>query len=319
MKRYIRSNSHNKYIVVLQDGELLKGDKGQIMQLNDEVETASVNSLAEASAAVRDYIDEKLLGSSTFTGGAVLDGKTHKQVARISYNGRIWDLDGNEISDADIDSVHASMDLEELEDAVMHGKPFEADAFNEYWEAYHQPEEGAITADEVSENDVIENTEDASEINIGDVFHVNSITPHAPGWEEFDYEFDVTLLNGDYEGDEVKLHYMADEYVGIRSDVGRALGIYNSTKITASSKVKVSSDLRSILEDVMIDTLDEYSGKHVLVEFIENVRYLQDWDEYADEHADEVIELQKLSDSQLTDIGAEILDEIKADWQDDQE
>lgn len=212
-------------------------------------------------------------------------------------------------------SVHASMDLEDLEDAVLNGRPFERDEFNEYWDAYHQPEEGAITADEVEEHDIIENTEDASEVDIGDVFHVNSIVSHPAGtWEDFDYEFDVTLLNGNYKGDHVKLHYMADEYVGVRSDVGRALGIYNSTDIKASKKINISDDLRSILEDVMIDTLDEYSGKHVLVEFVENVRYLQDWDEYAEEHADEILELKGISDNQLVDIGAEILDEIKAGW-----
>ena len=217
-------------------------------------------------------------------------------------------------------SVHASMDVEELENAILNGRPFEADEFSEYWDAYHQPEEDAITAAEVNEDDIIENTEDASEINIGDVFHVDTIQMHAPDWEEFDYEFGVTLLNGDYKGNHVKLHYMADEYVGVRSDLGRALGIYNSTSIKANTRKagarhrEVSNDLRSILEDVMIDTLDDFSGRHILVEFIENARYLQDWDEYGDEHAEEMLELKKLSDVALADIGAEILDEISAGW-----
>lgn len=49
-----------------------------------------VNSLADASKAVRQYIDRHDLGSSTWAGGRVINDK-FEFVAQISYNGRIWD------------------------------------------------------------------------------------------------------------------------------------------------------------------------------------------------------------------------------------
>jgi hypothetical protein len=47
-----------------------------------------VETLAEASKACRDYIDEHGLGGGSFTGGAVF--WQGRQVARVSYNGRVW-------------------------------------------------------------------------------------------------------------------------------------------------------------------------------------------------------------------------------------
>lgn len=59
-------------------------------------EKKQVETLAEASKAVRKFIDDFLLGSSTWTGGKVYVGR--KQVARVSYNGRVWEPnDGAEI------------------------------------------------------------------------------------------------------------------------------------------------------------------------------------------------------------------------------
>lgn len=316
MKRYIRSSSRNNYIVVLQDGELLKGDKGEIMQLNDEVETASVNSLAEASAAVREYIDKKLLGSSTFTGGAVLDGKTHKQVARISYNGRIWDLDGNEITDADMSNVHASMDLEDLEDALLKGKAMEAEAFDEYFNAYHEPEKDAIAARDVKVGDFIRNTECAEEIDIGDVFEVIEISSPKedsnPIWREFDYVFHI-LDHTNQPPFAMDLHYMADELVGVRVDRS---AVEAATEVVDASAIdSLSKDSYQILEDTLIDLLNDVSdeaynnfpnNQEAVEDFIARIRDLCDMDEYEEAHPDEVEELRALSDEDLIEISEKI-------------
>ncbi len=48
----------------------------------------TVNSLKEASRKCREYIEEFNLGSGNWAGGLVLQNR--KQIARISYNGRIW-------------------------------------------------------------------------------------------------------------------------------------------------------------------------------------------------------------------------------------
>jgi len=56
---------------------------------------ASVATLEEASERCEAYIAEWNLGGGNWSGGQVYDGK--KQIARISYNGRIWDMNDKEI------------------------------------------------------------------------------------------------------------------------------------------------------------------------------------------------------------------------------
>lgn len=84
-----------KYLVILNDESLLKCDDGTILSIGKDNEHVEVNSLLDASIQVRKYIERKNLGSSCFTGGDVY----YKGivVAHISYNGRAWDLDNNEI------------------------------------------------------------------------------------------------------------------------------------------------------------------------------------------------------------------------------
>jgi hypothetical protein len=53
-----------------------------------------VRTADQASAIVRRFIQEHDLASSTFTGGQILDAQG-KEVAHVSYNGRVWDTAGN--------------------------------------------------------------------------------------------------------------------------------------------------------------------------------------------------------------------------------
>lgn len=61
-----------------------------------------VANYQEASAAVRKYIDENNLGAGcgsqlkAFTGGKVV-GELGGEIAKVSYNGRVWDMEGKEI------------------------------------------------------------------------------------------------------------------------------------------------------------------------------------------------------------------------------
>ncbi len=55
----------------------------------------TVLTLADASAICRKYIDDNELGGGNWTGGQVFEGPT--QLARVSYNGRVWAMDGTEI------------------------------------------------------------------------------------------------------------------------------------------------------------------------------------------------------------------------------
>jgi hypothetical protein len=58
--------------------------------------TASVKTLQDAASTCRAYIEHNELGGGNWTGGQVFMGK--EQVARISYNGRIWDMIGEEVT-----------------------------------------------------------------------------------------------------------------------------------------------------------------------------------------------------------------------------
>jgi len=52
------------------------------------LQVVSVKSLLEASRKCKKYIAEYNLGAGNWVGGQV--SKNNKQVARISYNGKIW-------------------------------------------------------------------------------------------------------------------------------------------------------------------------------------------------------------------------------------
>lgn len=56
-----------------------------------------VKDFAEASAVCRAYIERNGLGGGNWTGGEVVDMVTAERVAHVSYNGRVWGLDGKEI------------------------------------------------------------------------------------------------------------------------------------------------------------------------------------------------------------------------------
>ena len=56
----------------------------------------TVSTFAEASEVCRAYIKRNELGGGNWTGGQVFDD--NRQIARVSYNGRVWDRDDNEIT-----------------------------------------------------------------------------------------------------------------------------------------------------------------------------------------------------------------------------
>lgn len=55
-----------------------------------------VDDLAQARKVCLGYIDAHQLGGGNWAGGEVRDDG--KQVARVSYNGRVWSPDGAEIT-----------------------------------------------------------------------------------------------------------------------------------------------------------------------------------------------------------------------------
>lgn len=63
--------------------------------INIKPKKVKVKSIDEAISKVRNFINDNDLGGGNFTGGALYDGD--KKIGRISYNGRVWDLDDNEM------------------------------------------------------------------------------------------------------------------------------------------------------------------------------------------------------------------------------
>ncbi len=59
-------------------------------------ENITVMSLQQARDACQRFIATNDLGGGNWTGGQVFF-KNGKQVARISYNGRVWDMEEKEI------------------------------------------------------------------------------------------------------------------------------------------------------------------------------------------------------------------------------
>ena len=60
------------------------------------LERPACKSLEEASQLCRVYIERHQLGAGNWVGGQV--SLAGKELARVSYNGRVWGLDGKEIT-----------------------------------------------------------------------------------------------------------------------------------------------------------------------------------------------------------------------------
>lgn len=82
--------------LILQNGCLKRDKIGYISQINHTVKSTKVENFAEASKVIREYITCNGLGSSTFTGGEMYDNNIY--IGRVSYNGRVWDPENNEIN-----------------------------------------------------------------------------------------------------------------------------------------------------------------------------------------------------------------------------
>ncbi len=70
------------------------GNKYRVKVNRDWVE---VDTLKEASKAIRDYIESKDMRSSEWFGGLLTD-MDGKEIGRVSYNGRVWDTKGSEVA-----------------------------------------------------------------------------------------------------------------------------------------------------------------------------------------------------------------------------
>ena len=118
-----------------------------------------------------------------------------------------------------VSKVTASMTEEDLDYAILNNKPFDIDSFRKWKMPKVDP--SVLKARDIEVGDVIEVTEDASEVNLGTVVEIKGIfmpvDEYAKGWYEIG--FDCIILRDDGKqqagaGDPIKLHFDLDDYVG---------------------------------------------------------------------------------------------------------
>jgi len=116
----------------------------------------------------------------------------------------------------------------DLDQAILEGKPFDLASFKKYKSKAMSPD--ILTADKIEAGDIIAVTEDATEVNLGTVVKIISVndSDHTVDWA--DYTFHVLLMESPEKywnrgldpyrnstlqpGDEMDLHFDADDYVG---------------------------------------------------------------------------------------------------------
>lgn len=163
------------------------------------------------------FIPEKS-GRYKVTGNATL-----KYTQGRYSEGLEWDYKNSAITDPEVSAlgpvesstkVTAAMTEEDLDTAILEGKPFDLESFRKY-KTVEDPT--AIKAQDVEVGDVITVDEDASEVNLGTVVKVLKVNSPAEDW--IDYSFTVELLSdpglqGLERGSIMTIHFDTDESVG---------------------------------------------------------------------------------------------------------
>jgi hypothetical protein len=84
-------NNNKRYAVVLASvGNIDFGQDHRRSLPGVPRRVVHVDTLYEASQRCRAYIRDNELGGGNWSGGKVTDTTTHKEVAYVSYNGRVW-------------------------------------------------------------------------------------------------------------------------------------------------------------------------------------------------------------------------------------
>jgi hypothetical protein len=88
-----------------------------------KAKTAIAATMQEAAKDFRDYFEKNCLGASSMTGDCgklyrAVDGK-QEHIGQISYNGRLWDLLGNEIRLTSADEAKA----DQIEAVIIRDNP----------------------------------------------------------------------------------------------------------------------------------------------------------------------------------------------------
>ena len=197
MKRYIRSSTGYNISWYTQDGR----------QCGEYVEVPS-------NTDAYDYIERYLQDKYGDEFGGVAD--------------YISEYEG-----VDASSITAMTEEEMLDDAILNGRPFDLNTFNKYKVDPYRAK-GAVKAADLEVGDIIQVTEDASEINCpSPEIEIMDIRYDDP--DEFGHDCITFYCYDNETGDEYTLHFWPEEYVGPIIAKKSAYSVQSATDATEAS------------------------------------------------------------------------------------
>lgn len=137
-------------------------------------------------------------------------------------------------------SVTAMTEEEMLDDAILNGRPFDIDTFSKYKVDPYRAK-GALKAGEIQEGDIIEVTEDASEVDYGTQVQIIRIDTSDPDGYSFSDDPVITFEVRDGSST-FNMHFWPDEYVGpkIAEGLDYNISLPIQSNVNCSSTVEVA-------------------------------------------------------------------------------
>lgn len=116
----------------------------------------------------------------------------------------------------DYEPIESSSEEDQLNQAILDGRPFDLDTFTKYKVDPYRAE-GAVKAEDIQIGDIIQVTEDASEVDSGTVLEVIDIDYDDPdGYNGYQLDDVITFICRDEKGRRYpyNLHFWPGDYVG---------------------------------------------------------------------------------------------------------
>lgn len=150
----------------------------------------------------------------------------------------------SEYDDIDASTITSMTEEEMLDDAILNGRPFDLATFNKYKVDPYRAE-GALKASEIQEGDIIEVTEDASEVDYGTQVQIIRIDTSDP--DGYGFYDDPVITFEVWDGSSTfNMHFWPNEYVGPKIADGPDYNI----SLPIQSNVNCSSDKITRYSDV---------------------------------------------------------------------
>lgn len=189
------------------------------------VDTDTTDMIAQTDdLLMQDFLDILVWHLPAGSGEYAVKGKAHLVYNYDYYSQNyFFDATSSYINNLEIVSkgkvsssteINAAMSEDELDDAILQGKPFDIASYKA-WKEELDPD--AITAEKVEVDDVINVDLDASEVNLGTVVEIIAINDPKENWIDYTFRCKVVEDPGGQaieKGSIIDLHFDAEEPVG---------------------------------------------------------------------------------------------------------